>query len=62
MAQRLRVRGARNVGPSALKKWGQRGMPDSYIIRMALIGEILAAGLGEATRADALALVSRGQR
>jgi len=29
---------------------------------MALIGEILAAGLGEATRADALALVSRGQR
>mgnify|MGYP003642650692 CR=1 FL=1 len=62
LSQQLRVRGVRNVGPSALKKWGSRGLPDSYAIRMALIGEILAAGLSEAIRADALALISEARR
>lgn len=57
LSQRLQDIGSQNYSRAACAKWRERGLPDSYSLRIALCRILDAVPLDRASRVAAVALV-----
>lgn len=57
LSQRLRDLGVTSYSPAAVAKWRQRGLPNTYSLRLALAQVVETAGLDVASREAAMATV-----